>query len=203
MSGISAGNFHALAEKFDFSRVPDRLRRRRRHRAAVDHPRPAPPAPDVHQLRPAGGGAHRSTRAIEAAGVADRVATASGDFFVDPLPQADVITMGMILHDWNLDRKLHLIQRRIRRAAAGRRARRRREHHRRRPPRERLRPDDVAQHAHRVRRRLRLHRCRLSQVVRAGRLPPASRSFPWRGPQRQRSPTSRRVMPAMRLAAVR
>ena len=34
---------------------------------------------------------------------------ASGDFFADPLPRADVITMGLILHDWNLDRKMHLI----------------------------------------------------------------------------------------------
>jgi hypothetical protein len=38
------------------------------------------------------------------------VETASGDFFADPLPKADVITMGMILHDWNLDRKKHLIR---------------------------------------------------------------------------------------------
>jgi len=33
-----------------------------------------------------------------------------GDFFADPLPKADVITMGMILHDWNLERKKHLIR---------------------------------------------------------------------------------------------
>jgi hypothetical protein len=35
---------------------------------------------------------------------------ASGDFFADPLPHADVITMGLILHDWNLERKLELIR---------------------------------------------------------------------------------------------
>ena len=34
----------------------------------------------------------------------------SGDFFKDPLPKADVITMGMILHDWNLEKKMHLIR---------------------------------------------------------------------------------------------
>jgi hypothetical protein len=34
---------------------------------------------------------------------------AAGDFFADPLPSADVITMGNFLHDWNLDRKMHLI----------------------------------------------------------------------------------------------
>jgi hypothetical protein len=38
------------------------------------------------------------------------VGTASDDFFNDPLPKADVITMGMILHDWNLDKKMHLIR---------------------------------------------------------------------------------------------
>jgi len=32
------------------------------------------------------------------------------DFFADPLPAADVISMGMILHDWNLAKKLHLIR---------------------------------------------------------------------------------------------
>ena len=33
-----------------------------------------------------------------------------GDFFADPLPKADVITMGLILHDWNLERKMQLIR---------------------------------------------------------------------------------------------
>jgi hypothetical protein len=32
------------------------------------------------------------------------------DFFNDPLPKADVITMGMILHDRNLERKKLLIR---------------------------------------------------------------------------------------------
>jgi hypothetical protein len=47
---------------------------------------------------------------VAAAGLADRVGTATGDFFKDPLPKADVITMGMILHDWNLEKKMHLIR---------------------------------------------------------------------------------------------
>ena len=33
-----------------------------------------------------------------------------GDFFDEPLPEADVITMGMILHDWNLERKKQLVK---------------------------------------------------------------------------------------------
>jgi hypothetical protein len=49
-------------------------------------------------------------RTIEAAGLSDRVSTATGDFFADPLPNADVITMGNILHDWNLEKKLQLIR---------------------------------------------------------------------------------------------
>ena len=32
-----------------------------------------------------------------------------GDFFTDPLPQADVLAMGHILHDWNLEEKKRLI----------------------------------------------------------------------------------------------
>ena len=33
----------------------------------------------------------------------------TGDFFADPLPQADVLAMGHILHDWNLDEKKMLL----------------------------------------------------------------------------------------------
>ena len=39
-----------------------------------------------------------------------RVTAAAGDFFADPLPKADIITMGLILHDWNLEGKTHLIK---------------------------------------------------------------------------------------------
>ena len=42
--------------------------------------------------------------------IAGRVTTAAGDFFSDPLPRADVVTMGMILHDWNLEKKKLLIR---------------------------------------------------------------------------------------------
>src|ERR1051326_8245245 len=47
---------------------------------------------------------------IAAAGLTDRIHTATGDFFQDPLPKADAITMGMILHDWNLEKKMKLIR---------------------------------------------------------------------------------------------
>jgi hypothetical protein len=42
-------------------------------------------------------------------GLAERVRFQSGDFFQDALPAADVIVMGHILHDWDLDEKRRLI----------------------------------------------------------------------------------------------
>ncbi len=43
-------------------------------------------------------------------GLGDRLAFAGGDFFRDPLPAADVIVMGHVLHDWNLEEKHLLLQ---------------------------------------------------------------------------------------------
>jgi len=46
---------------------------------------------------------------ITQVGVADRVRFIGGSFFNDPLPQADVVMMGHILHDWDLPTKRMLI----------------------------------------------------------------------------------------------
>ena len=43
-------------------------------------------------------------------GLQDRVRFRTGDFFKDPMPSADVLLMGMILHDWNLEEKRALIK---------------------------------------------------------------------------------------------
>ena len=43
-------------------------------------------------------------------GVADRVRFTPGSFFTDALPQADVILMGHILHDWGLETKKMLLR---------------------------------------------------------------------------------------------
>src|SRR5918993_965631 len=109
MTGASMSGFYALAEAFDFSQhqtlsdvggatgqLAVILARRHSHLRCTtfDLPVVEPLAKDT----------------IEAAALTDRVTAASGDFFTDPLPAADVITMGMILHDWNLDRKMHLIR---------------------------------------------------------------------------------------------
>ncbi len=43
-------------------------------------------------------------------GVDKRMTFHEGDFFKAPLPKADVIIMGHILHDWNLEEKLMLLR---------------------------------------------------------------------------------------------
>jgi len=43
-------------------------------------------------------------------GLSSRVRFRPGNFFNDPLPKADVIMMGHILHDWNLEEKKMLIR---------------------------------------------------------------------------------------------
>jgi O-methyltransferase domain/Dimerisation domain len=109
MQGISTGNFRVLAEKFDFSKYETVcdvggatgqlcmiLAGRHPHLRCVSY--------DLPVVAPI------AEKEIAAAGLADRVTTASGDFFADPFPRADVITMGLILHDWNLERKMHLIR---------------------------------------------------------------------------------------------
>jgi len=47
---------------------------------------------------------------VETNGLSSRVSFVPGSFFTDPLPKADVIMMGHILHDWNLDEKRMLIR---------------------------------------------------------------------------------------------
>lgn len=42
-------------------------------------------------------------------GLTDRLSFQPGNFFNEPLPSADVLTMGHILHDWNLDEKRMLL----------------------------------------------------------------------------------------------
>jgi hypothetical protein len=109
MSGISAGNFQALADKFDFSRyrtvcdvggatglLSVLVARKHSHLRCTSADLPAATV--------------IAERKIAAAGLADRVSAEPLDFFAEPLPKADVITMGMILHDWNLEKKMHLIR---------------------------------------------------------------------------------------------
>jgi hypothetical protein len=47
---------------------------------------------------------------LEENGLQERLRFVSGDFFADALPHADALTMGHILHDWDLDQKKTLIE---------------------------------------------------------------------------------------------
>ncbi len=47
---------------------------------------------------------------VESNGLSSRVRFHAGSFFTDPLPKVDVILMGHILHDWNLEEKRMLIR---------------------------------------------------------------------------------------------
>lgn len=109
MTGLSRINFEAFAAKFDFSGFKTlcdvggatgllsiEAMKKHPHLRCISFD-----LPPVEAI---------ARRHIAAVGLSDRIATASGDFFTDPLPKADVITMGMILHDWNLEKKMHLIR---------------------------------------------------------------------------------------------
>jgi len=49
------------------------------------------------------------TEYVHGLGLSGRLTFASGSFFTDPLPKADVVLMGHILHDWDLSEKKMLV----------------------------------------------------------------------------------------------
>jgi len=109
MAGVSAGGFLALAEKFDWSRYQTvcdvgGATGQLSIILASRHPHLRASSFDLPVVEPI------ARRTIEQAGVGDRVTTAPGDFFTDPFPKADVITMSLVLHDWNLEKKMELIR---------------------------------------------------------------------------------------------
>jgi SAM-dependent methyltransferase len=109
MTGVSLPSAQALAERLPWSRwqtvvdcgcaqggVPVTLAARHPHLKAIGFDLPA-----VEPI----------FRAFAAANeVDDRVDFVAGSFFTDPLPRADVVVMGHILHDWNLDEKRMLVR---------------------------------------------------------------------------------------------
>ena len=66
---------------------------------------------------------------VARSGLVDRLSFTAGDFFADPLPRADVLVMGHILHDWDLDEKRTAPAEGLRRPARGRGADRLRRDH--------------------------------------------------------------------------
>jgi len=109
MTGLSRLNFEAFAKKFDFSRYKTLcdvggasgllsilVARQHPHMKCISF--------DLPKVEPI------ARKTIEKEGLSSRIRVASGDFFKESLPKADIITMGMILHDWNLENKKDLIR---------------------------------------------------------------------------------------------
>ena len=109
MTGFQAANFQQLGEKFHFENyktVTDiggalALLSRiiaRQHSNLTFNSFDLPPVAPLAQQH------------VNEAGLGHRINIVPGDFFVDEFPKSDVITMGNILHDWNLEKKKILIK---------------------------------------------------------------------------------------------
>lgn len=109
MTGISLGPARAIATRFPWERY-------RRFadigaaqgalpvQVASAHPHLTGIGFDLPPVRP-----HFESY-VASRGLSDRVTFQGGDFFADPLPACDVLVVGHVLHDWDLEGKLALIQ---------------------------------------------------------------------------------------------
>jgi len=108
MAGVSRANFEAFADRFDFAPYASMAdiggaTGQLCTIVAARHPHLACTSCDLPVVRPI------AERRIEEAGLGWRVRAQEIDFLSEEFPSADLITMGMILHDWNLEHKKMLI----------------------------------------------------------------------------------------------
>lgn len=109
MRGVQMGSFMAFAGKFDFSG----------HQKLVD----VGGSSGMLSLLVAQNASHMqcitwdlppvqsfAEETIQGFGLQDRVTAQSGDFFKDALPKGDIVVMGNILHDWDEETKLMLLE---------------------------------------------------------------------------------------------
>jgi len=109
MTGASRGNFAAFVDTFDFSPFQSYCdiggaTGLLAGMVAEAHPHLSCATFDLPVVAPI------ATRSLAERGLDGRVQVLAGDFLKHPLPKADLLSMGMILHDWNLDGKMHLIR---------------------------------------------------------------------------------------------
>lgn len=110
MTGLSLGAHRAIAAKFPWQRyrtfadiggaeggLPVQL--------ALAHPHLEGVGFDLPAAQPV------FDEYVRSSGLEHRVSFAGGDFFADPLPKADVLTLGHILHDWSEAEKKLLLGR--------------------------------------------------------------------------------------------
>lgn len=108
MTGLSMGAHKAIAAKFPWQRyhtfadvgcaeggLPVELALAHQHLTGVGF-----------DLAPC---AEHFDEYVNSFGLKQRLRFQPGNFFADPLPEADVIIMGHILHDWDLDEKQALL----------------------------------------------------------------------------------------------
>ncbi|HEX8281947.1 MAG TPA: methyltransferase [Pyrinomonadaceae bacterium] len=108
MSGLSLGAARAIARQFPWGDyktfadvggaqggLPVQIALAHEHLTGVNF--------DLPQVRPV------YEKYVAAHGLSARLGFAPGDFFKDPMPRADVIVMGHILHDWDLEQKRVLL----------------------------------------------------------------------------------------------
>jgi hypothetical protein len=108
MRGVSMANFEAFAEKFDFEPYATMAdvggaTGQLCASVAARHPHLACASYDLPVVKPI------AERRLREAGLGAGVAAREIDFLKEEFPSADLITMGMILHDCNLEHKKMLI----------------------------------------------------------------------------------------------
>lgn len=109
MTGVQMGNFIALAQKFDFSN----------YKTLVD----AGGSAGVLSVMVSKNNPHMkcstfdlpaleamATETIQKFQIGEKVKVINGDFVKDELPKADIVTMSNVLHDWDEDTKIKLMQ---------------------------------------------------------------------------------------------
>ena len=109
MTGISLGAAFVLAKKFpwkDYQTFIDigTAQGALPVQVALAHPHLSGGGFDLEVVRPV------FEKYVASHGLSDRLKFQSGSFFTDPLPAADVLVMGHILHDWNLAEKKMLLR---------------------------------------------------------------------------------------------
>ena len=109
MTALSVGAARAIAEKFpwdeyrtfaDLGAAQGALP----VQVAIAHPHLKGIGFDLPPVRP-----HFEAYA-SGQGLSHRLSFQGGDFFADPLPSADVLVMGHVVHDWDLDQRKLLIR---------------------------------------------------------------------------------------------
>ncbi|PYK88087.1 MAG: methyltransferase [Verrucomicrobia bacterium] len=109
MTGISLGAAMAIAQKFpweDYGTFIDIgcAQGGLPVQVASTHPHLTGGGFDLEVVRPV------FEKYVAKHGWSDRLRFYAGSFFTDPLPTADVLVMGHILHDWNLEEKKMLLR---------------------------------------------------------------------------------------------